>query len=238
MRNVILLQTTPFLDWKRFLFGQEEAAFLMEVALRSAIMFVVILMGLMVLGRRSVRQLSVFELIVILSLGSAAGDATFYKDVGLLPAFLVFAIIIILYRVLIYIIGKSKKIESLLEGIPKYLIKNGRFHLDDFNKEPLAYDEFFAELRVRGVSHLGQVDQAIIETNGQLSLFFYPADEVKFGLPILPGDYGNKYEHIPAPDIYSCLFCGNTEKLNKGLNECPVCKNISWIKSKNDRRIT
>lgn len=238
MINFEMHQITSFWDWERFLFGEEDVEFLLEVMLRSAIMFVVILVGLMVLGRRSVRQLSVFELIVILSLGSAAGDATFYKDVGLLSACLVFAMIIILYRLLIYIIGKSKKVESLLEGSPKYLIKDGQFNLEDFNKEPLAYDEFFAELRVRGVSHLGQVDQAIIETNGQLSLFYCPSDAVKFGLPILPEDYEEKYEYIPSADIYSCLFCGDTKKLNKGLNKCENCGNICWVKSKNNQRIT
>jgi uncharacterized membrane protein YcaP (DUF421 family) len=234
--NQALLQITPFLNWKKFLFGEEDVEFLLEVILRSAIMFIVILISLRVLGRRSVKQLSVFELIVILSLGSAAGDATFYKDVGLLPACLVFVIVVMFYRALIYIIGKSKKVESLLEGKPQYLIRNGRFNLEGFNKEALAYDEFFAELRIRGVSHLGQVDMAIIETNGQMSLFYYPADDVKFGLPILPGDYEDKYEHIPSADIYSCLFCGHTEKLNKGQNKCPVCGNICWVKSKNDRR--
>jgi uncharacterized membrane protein YcaP (DUF421 family) len=66
-----------------------EVEFLPEVALRTFFMFFVILTSLRILGKRSVAQLSVFELGVIIGLGSAAGDPMFYKDVGLLPGVVV-----------------------------------------------------------------------------------------------------------------------------------------------------
>ena len=48
--------------------------------------------------------------------------------------------------------------------------------------------EFFMELRLRGVEQLGQVRLAILETNGQISVYFFEDDKVKPGLLILPSD--------------------------------------------------
>ena len=68
-------------DWENLLLGERDWQFLLMVALRTAAMFLVILIGLRMLGKRGVSQLSVFELGVIVGLGSAAGDPMFYKDV-------------------------------------------------------------------------------------------------------------------------------------------------------------
>ena len=149
---------------EQLLLGDEDWNFLLETFFRSIIMFIVLLSGLRLLGKRGVKQLSVFELVVIIGLGSAAGDPMFYKDVGLLPAIIVFAMVIGLYKLVTFLVGKSKNFEHLVEGKPVLLIKDGRFAIENFEKEALAQDEFFAELRMASIKHLGQVELAIIET--------------------------------------------------------------------------
>lgn len=72
------------IDWTKLLVGEENIEFLIEISIRTIIMYFIILIGLRLLGKRGVRQLSVFELVVIISLGSAAGDPMFYKEIGLL----------------------------------------------------------------------------------------------------------------------------------------------------------
>ena len=146
------------IDWHQFLLGNESWVFLKETALRTVIMFVVIVISLRLLGKRGVKQLSIFELVVIIGLGSAAGDPMLYKDVGIIPAIISFAIIIILYKIITYTVGKNKKFEILVEGRSVYLIKQGAFSIDNFSKEALGEDEFFSELRLKGVEHLGRRD--------------------------------------------------------------------------------
>lgn len=132
--------------------GGEDWSFLPETVLRTLIMFVVILTTLRLLGKRGVKQLSVFELVVIIGLGSAAGDPMFYKDVGILPALIVFTMVVSLYTLVTYMVGKNKKFEKLVEGKPVCLIKDGVFSIENFKKEILGEDEFFAELRLQSVS--------------------------------------------------------------------------------------
>ncbi|STV92256.1 inner membrane protein [Klebsiella michiganensis] len=53
------------------------------------------------------------------------------------------------------------------------------------------------ELRISGVEQLGQVRLAILETNGQISLYFYEDDDVKAGLSILPSRFTDRFTTIP-----------------------------------------
>ena len=232
-----LLQAKIF-DWKALLLGGEEWNFLPEVLIRTIIMFIIILVSLSILGKRGVRQLSVFELVVIIGMGSAAGDPMFYKDVGLIPVFIVFIIVISLYSWVTYLVGKNKKIERMVEGKPICLVEEGKFAIDNFSKEALGQDEFFAELRLKGVSQLGQVESAIIETNGGISVFFYNDDEVRFGLPIMPDSLKYQYVEIKTQGFYACVFCGNTEKLNPASHHtCKECQKNKWVNASNKMRI-
>lgn len=231
------LKTNGF-SWHEFLLGSEGWDFLPEVASRTLIMFAVILISLSILGKRGVRQLSVFELVVIIGLGSAAGDPMFYKDVGIVPPLVVFIIIVSLYIFVTQLVGKSRKMESLVEGRPVCLVEAGRFAISKFSKEPLGQDEFFAELRVRGVSQLGQVRQAIEETNGELSVFFFPDEEVQYGLPILPHILEQKTKEIKKKGHFACIFCGFTKELEPVEHfACPVCRKDEWVWASNERRV-
>ena len=226
-------------DWKQLLLGDEEWSFLWETLFRTIIMFIILLSGLRLLGKRGVKQLSVFELVVIIGLGSAAGDPMFYKDVGILPAIIVFSLVIGLYKLVTFLVAKSKNFEHVVEGKPVCLIQDGRFTIANFEKEALAQDEFFAELRMASIKHLGQVEKAYIETTGNLSIFYYPDEKVKYGLPILPEMFDKKTEEVKEEGFYSCTFCGHTESLAPApQHTCPVCERKKWTRSINDKRIT
>ncbi len=235
---MIVLNILSAFDWNSLLLGAENWPFLLETLLRTFIMFIVILAGLRLLGKRGVKQLSIFELVAIISLGSAAGDPMLYKDVGILPAVLVFVVIIVLYSLVTYLVGRNKQFERLMEGKPLTLINEGVFSINNFSKEALGADEFFAELRIQGVSHLGQIEEAIIESSGDISIFYYKDEDVKYGLPIMPGTLDKAQKVINEIDYYACVFCGFTDKLQPiAKHICPECEKTEWVKATNKLRI-
>jgi uncharacterized membrane protein YcaP (DUF421 family) len=226
------------IDWKKFLIGEEKLEFLLEISLRTLIMYFIIVIGLRLLGKRGVRQLSVFELVVIISLGSAAGDPMFYKEIGLLTPVVIFAVIVGAYRLTTFLMAKSSKFDDLVEGRSVYLVKEGKFDIVGFKKENFATDEFFSELRQQSISHLGQVDKAILETSGNLSVFFYADNDVKPGLPILPDLFEKCFKEINEPGLYACTFCGNVEKLKPTTEtSCPKCNRKVWVQAISNCRI-
>lgn len=235
MLSALLLE----FSWKELLMGQEEWPFMLEIVIRTVIMFITIVIGLRVLGKRGVKQLSIFELVVIIGLGSAAGDPMFYKEVGIIFSIIVFVVIILLYTLVTYLIAKNKKFEELIEGKCICLIDDGEFSIENFKKENLGSDEFFAELRLNGVSHLGQVEKAIEESSGEISVFFYEDEEVKYGLPTMPGSLDHPLREIIKQGYYSCTFCGHTEeKVPGNTGTCKKCGKKNWVPASNKRRVT
>ncbi len=236
---MILKQLLFSTDLTQLMMGKEDWNFIPEIVLRTLVMFLILLFSLRLLGKRGVKQLSVFELVVIISLGSAAGDPMFYREVGLVVAIVVFIVIVIAYKLISFLVNRSKFIETILEGSATCLIENGKFAIENFKKEALAQDEFFSELRLKSISHLGQVKLAIIETSGSISVFFYEDNDVKYGLPILPSMFCNKLKEIKQSGHYSCSFCGYTNIFQIGDKmSCRVCAKREWVKSLNIKRVT
>lgn len=225
-------------EWERLLLNELPPIFLAEVVFRSTIMFVFLLAALRITGKRGVRQLSIFETVIIIALGSAAGDPMFYEDVGIIPALVVFSTIILLYRLVTWLTGKISWFEKLVEGKTVCLIHDGRFSISEFGKETLAQDEFFSELRVKSIEHLGQVRSAYLEPSGEVSVFFFTDENVKYGLPLLPERYLKKNKMILEEGHHSCAFCGHTEKHQPGTAVCRICKKEEWVQAINTLRIS
>lgn len=118
MYYLLQVDTSEIFDVQTILFGEENWKFIFQVMVRSVIMFLVSLTTLRLLGKRGIKQ-GVFEVVVIITLGSAAGDAMFYSNVGLVPAILVFIMIILLYKLTNYLVAQNKFFQSIIEGHPQ-----------------------------------------------------------------------------------------------------------------------
>ncbi len=147
--------------------------------------------------------------------------------------------IISLYRLITFFINRSERFENFVEGTPSCVVKEGKLLMHNFKKEPIARDELFSQLRLNSVAHLGQVYQAIIETNGEVSVFYFPSEDVQHGLPIIPGELDKKLVKIATQDYYSCHFCGHTENIKPShLHSCSNCHKNEWVKASDLKRIT
>ena len=228
-------------DWQRMFLGEETSwFFLLEVAFRTCLMYLVLLGFFKLTGKKEIKQLSVFELIVIIGLGSAAGDPMFYKDVPLLHALVTFLIILLLYFYINYLSNKNHKLSVWLQGEVQNIFKNNLIDIKRLKNEGLSTEELFAELRTRNISHLGQIQKIYLEFSGELSVFYFPDEEVMFGLPLFPEDLKSGTKHIDVAGIYSCIQCGFTKEFvqPKAQPVCEICSGEKWVKSVKIKRIT
>jgi uncharacterized membrane protein YcaP (DUF421 family) len=218
------------MNWHEILFGQEENSFYLEIVFRTIIMFLVVVITLKLTSKRAIKQLSIFEMVMIIALGSAAGDPMFYKEVGIFQAITVFLIVLISYRFIIWLITRFDKIEFLLEGKPVNIIREGKFSKKSSNEMELGSDELFCELRNKSVNHLGQIKNGLLETNGTISIIYYNDDEVVPGLPIWPEDYNKKSKIITKEGLFACSNCGTTEIISPtNCRKCGFCENDEWV---------
>lgn len=230
----------PF-EWHRLLFGEDGSwQFLFEVGFRTVVMYLVLLVFFKLSGKRTISQLSVFELIVIVGLGSAAGDPMFYMDVPILYALTTFVVILSLYMLMNFISRRKHRFSVWLEGDTRCVFSNNRVSLKELAREDLGTEDLFSELRLSNVEHLGQVSRAYLEFTGRFSVFFRPDDEVDYGLPIQPEKLDTCSPHIQVSGTYSCVRCGNTRAFDMPA-EKPVCEHcgfFKWVVSLKTKRIT
>lgn len=223
-------------EWGRIFLHELDLAYAAELLLRSVVMFLLVLMILRATGKRGVRQLSLFEVAIIVSFGSAAGDAMFQKDLAIATSMVVLVSVMLLYRLITWMAARSEKVEAIFEGDPCYVVEEGMFVLDKGNDKTFAKDEFLSEMRQQSIEHLGQVRVAILETNGVISFLYYEDEDVKYGMPVLPKPYSKRCPEIPRPGIYACTNCGHVEQLHV-TKCCARCEEQSWVEAINTRRV-
>jgi uncharacterized membrane protein YcaP (DUF421 family) len=217
-------------DWHRiFESSNTPLNFLWEIAFRTLVMFLVLIVALKFLSKRGVKQLSIFELAILIALGSATGDPMFYHHIPLTYGILVLVVVIFLYRVITKITGISKTMEIVLEGKPVCLLINGVIEYKNYKKVGLPYDKFFSELRLKGIDHLGQVKKAYLETSGEISVYPFDDKDVCPGLPIYPEVLEDPLEKIRTAGIYACIYCGKAQELTTSAQKCLVCDNAKWL---------
>ncbi|CRY56725.1 MULTISPECIES: DUF421 domain-containing protein [Yersinia] len=224
-------------DFNRMALDKFPIEFLAEVGIRCLFTFVLVFLFLKLSGRRGVRQMSLFEVVIILTLGSAAGDVTFYDDVPLLPVVMVFISIMLLYRLATYLMSRSEKIQQWMEGKPLIIVSDGVFVWKTMQQENITHDEFFMELRQQGVEHLGQVRLGILEVNGAISVFFFSDDQVKPGLPVLPKCCIRPFTTIEKSGEYACSQCSLILSLARDTQAtCQRCGHHHWVEALHHQR--
>src|SRR5690625_906226 len=123
-----------------------------------------------VLGKTQISQLTAFDFIAAIVLGELVGNALFDKKAGLLDI----GYVILLWGILLYIIEmitqKFKGSRFLLEGKPSLLIHKGEIIYEEMRKNKMDIDELHHLLRMKDVFALQEVEFAVLETNGLLSV--------------------------------------------------------------------
>ena len=178
------------MEFDRIFFGDLSLEVVLEIILRTTVMYLYTLALIRLLGKRGLGQLSVFELVILIALGSAVGDPMFYEDVPLVHGLIVITVIVTLERLLLKMTERNARIERLVESFPVLLVKDGVLLDDAINQEDLSKAEVYMGLRQEGVESLGEVKRAYLEPSGRLSVFKQSSQQGS-GASILPEDQGN-----------------------------------------------
>jgi uncharacterized membrane protein YcaP (DUF421 family) len=223
-------------DLGRMFFGREPALFLLEIAVRTIVIYVYTLTLIRWVGSRSIAQLSLVEFLLVIALGSAVGDAMFYPEVPLLHCMVVITVVVLLDKALSHLVTHSPRLEDMIEGKSVEVVRDGMIRCRVMDKSNLGHDELFEQLRLKEVANLGEVRTAYLETNGLVSVFKFPPDRQRPGLSIDPPwdvEEPLKIEagtSVPTSGWYACPRCAGTMKTgaHEALPACPTCQGKVW----------
>lgn len=172
------------MEFERIFFGDAPLAFALEIAFRTAFMYLYTLVLVRLLGKRGMGELSPFEMVIIVALGSAVGDPMFYADIPLFHGVMVVTVVVAMERMLVHLTESNPRLERLIESYPVLLVGDGLMVQEAIDREDLSEAELFMSLRQQGIEHLGQVRWAYLEPNGHVSVC--RSDEAREGQSVLP----------------------------------------------------
>ena len=158
---------------------------IVTILLRTVVVFMIILMFFRFMGKKELGELSLLDIIVSLMIAELAVIAIEDPGVsmarGLAPIFL----LIFIQVTLTYISLKNQKFRDLIEGRPIMIIEDGKMNQVNMRKQRYNIDDVLFQLREKGISDIREVDYAMLERSGNLSIFKKDETTSLFTLPLI-----------------------------------------------------
>jgi len=143
---------------------------LLIVAGTTATIYLFLIVALRLLGRRQLAQLSALDLIVVLLLGSAVETAMIHGDLSLPAGLIAAGTLLAVNRLLTLVFLRSPRLSQLVNGGPILLVHDGEVVESHCRRVGLTRPDLDAALRGRGYADAAEVREAVLETDGTISV--------------------------------------------------------------------
>ncbi|WP_297214064.1 DUF421 domain-containing protein [uncultured Flavonifractor sp.] len=145
--------------------------------LRTIILYAFIIVGIRLMGKRQVGELEPSELVLALLIADLAAVPMQDFGIPLLTGLIPILTLLCLTMALSVLTMKSVRFRAVLCGRPSVIVENGKLRQGEMKKNRFTLDELMEELRMKGITDLSTVKYAILETNGQISVLPYAAQQ-------------------------------------------------------------
>lgn len=215
-----------FGDVNRWLFGQAPPEFLLEVLLRTFIIFLFLLLVIRLMGKRMAGQMTLTEIAVMVTLGAIVSPAMQLPDRGILMGVVALSAALLFQRGLNLLVVQNRRAETLTQGVAAALIKDGKIEVTEMSKARISRQQLFAMLREKKVFNLGQVKRAYLEANGLFTL--YLEEKEKPGLSLLPQNETGMDNVLQTQPDHACCNCGHVQATRSKEEPCVQCGAADW----------
>jgi len=150
---------------------------LLQIMLRTGVIYLLVLIGVRLSGKREVGQMTPFDLVLLLLLSNSVQNAMTGPDTSLLGGVIAAATLLVLNYFVANVAGGNRRWRKLIEGEPSLLIHDGKAIESHMAREHISMDELHRALREHGLNSCDQVALAVLEVDGSISCLKY--DEIK-----------------------------------------------------------
>ena len=140
------------------------------ISLRSVAVYLFIILALRLFGKRELAQLSVVDLVLILLISNSVQNAMVGQDTSLLGGLIAAASLFIVNYILKNLLFRSKAFNEALQGQPTLLIYQGQIVHEHLEETKISMDELEAVVREHGVDSVADVNLAMLEVDGNISV--------------------------------------------------------------------
>jgi uncharacterized membrane protein YcaP (DUF421 family) len=148
----------------------EMATPALQIVARTLLVYAGVLVGLRMMGKRELGQMTVFDLVVIILIANAVQNAMVGADVSVQGGLLAAAVLLVINRAVAALRIHSGVWGRLIEGTPTVLVQDGQFLEPALRKESLERRQVLTAMREHGIESIEQVRLAVLETDGSISI--------------------------------------------------------------------
>ena len=147
-----------------------ETALILSIIIRTLIVSGILLFVIKWIGSKGVSQLTIYQLIIILSLGNIVAEPMINSDTPILSMVTVVVIIIIvLFKLLDYVSAKNKRMEKIINPQVIELVKDGQMDEEGMINARIGIKEYQSFMRLAGIRDMNEIEISNLEINGQIS---------------------------------------------------------------------
>ena len=150
---------------------------LFEILLRTAVIYLLVLIGVRISGKREVGQMTPFDLTLLLLLSNSVQNAMTGPDTSLAGGVVAASTLLILNYLIAEASGTNRRFRRFVQGQPSLLVHDGKVIDSHMAREHVSLDELHRALREHGISCIEQTALAVLEVDGSISCLKY--DEIK-----------------------------------------------------------
>ena len=156
----------------------------LKIILRIIFFYFYIILIYRLMGKREVGQLGIIDLIVSILIADLVSAPIIDSTKSIVPSVMSVLSLVLLQIALSYTSLKSNTIRNLLDGNPTIIIKNGKINYQEMIKQKYNLDDLLTQLREKGERSIEDIEHAILENNGSLSVFKYNKKKEKTPVPL------------------------------------------------------
>jgi uncharacterized membrane protein YcaP (DUF421 family) len=149
----------------------------LQIALRTGVIYLVVLIGVRLSGKREVGQMTPFDLTLLLLLSNSVQNAMTGPDTSLIGGVVAASTLLVLNYLVGSLSGTNRGFRRVVEGEPSLLVHDGKPVVSHMAKEHVSMDELQRALREHGIAECKDVALAVLEVDGSISCLKY--DEIK-----------------------------------------------------------
>ena len=150
---------------------------LLDIVVRTGVIYLLVLIGVRLSGKREVGQMTPFDLTLLLLLSNSVQNAMTGPDTSLMGGAIAACTLLMLNYLLAEMSGANRRFRKLVQGQPSLLVHDGKVIETHMAKEHVSMDELHRALREHGINSVDQVALSVLEVDGSISCLKY--DEIK-----------------------------------------------------------
>ncbi|MDF1506846.1 DUF421 domain-containing protein [Robertmurraya sp. DFI.2.37] len=158
---------------------------LIPIALRTLFFYALIILIFRMMGKREIGELSILDLVVYIMIAELAVAAIDDPNNQLFHVVMPMLLLMIIQIVFAFISLKSKHFRDVVEGKPTLIINKGKIDEKEMKKQRYNFDDLLLQLREQNVRNIADVEFAILETSGKLTVFEKEKNQSSYTIPLI-----------------------------------------------------